>query len=171
MKHTKVYGVWSAMLSRCNNPHSAAFHNYGGRGIRVCDRWTKFTVFLADMGEPTPGMTLDRIDNARDYCPDNCRWSDRKMQGRNTRRNRHLTVRGDVKLMCEWAEIVGISVGTIHNRLRLGWTDEQAVLTPLVTKRKGIKRGQKLVDAYGSQHGVEWTETDKGGFMDERWAA
>jgi hypothetical protein len=68
------------------NPNANGFKNYGGRGIRVCERWQRFDEFLADMGEPPEGLTLDRIDNDGGYEPGNCRWATRAVQNENSRR-------------------------------------------------------------------------------------
>ena len=76
------------MRDRCNNKRNKAYVHYGGRGIRVCDRWNDFGKFLADMGEKPPGRSLDRIDVNGNYEPSNCRWADARTQVLNTRRKR-----------------------------------------------------------------------------------
>lgn len=87
-KRDRIYNVWASMLARCTNPKSHAYHNYGGRGISVCDRWMKFENFLQDMGAPPPGLTIDRINNDGNYCKENCAWKTRLDQARNRRPRR-----------------------------------------------------------------------------------
>lgn len=84
-----VYRTFRSMHSRCRNPSQKSYKNYGGRGITVCKRWEKFENFLADMGEPPPGMTLERRNNSKGYSPNNCVWATPAAQARN-KRNVHL---------------------------------------------------------------------------------
>jgi hypothetical protein len=123
----KAYGVWQAMRDRCSNANRKDYHRYGGRGIKVCKRWEKFEMFYADMGDPQPGQTLDRINNDSDYKPSNCRWATRKEQSHNSTRIRYITIGTKTRMLREWLEVFKISRDTFYRRKRKGLTDEQAL--------------------------------------------
>lgn len=89
---------WDCMKQRCTNPKHRAYKDYGGRGITICDSWMKFDNFLRDMGERPEGMTLDRIDNSKGYCKENCRWATGYEQGWNKRG--HSDSNGGIKGVC-----------------------------------------------------------------------
>ena len=130
-KITPEWRAWSSMRSRCLLETHPAYDRYGGRGIEICERWESFEAFLEDMGpRPSTAHSLDRKDNNGDYTPENCRWSTRKEQTRNTRTNRLLTIDGVTKPAAEWAEEVGLKYAVLKDRLRNGWDPKRAVFTP-----------------------------------------
>lgn len=147
---TLEYRAWNAMMKRgawpalAHKPESADYRNYRAKGITVCERWWDFPNFLADMGpKPSPLHTLDRIDGNGNYEPGNCRWATRQEQNRNYSRNRRLEFRGETRILCEWAESIGISADTLGERLKAGLSVEQALTLPKVPfgeRRKGYQR-------------------------------
>ncbi len=127
-RHTVEYRIWSQMRNRCENPNAQAFSGYGGRGIKVCERWREFPNFLADMGpRPSPRHTIDRIDNDQGYGPDNCRWATWKEQQRNRRSNVIYKVDGIAASLAEHCERLGLKYSTVHRRLTQGASIERAL--------------------------------------------
>lgn len=120
------------MISRCQNPKASNYPWYGGRGIRVCERWQSFQAFYEDMGpRPSSDHSIERDDPNGDYEPSNCRWATRAEQGANKRNNRLLTARGETHHMQEWCRIRGINQRTLWDRLNSGWPVEKALFTPV----------------------------------------
>jgi hypothetical protein len=123
-----TYRVWTHMKERCLNPSCRAFPAWGGRGIKVDERWMRFENFFADMGEKPPGRSLDRIDNAGHYTPANCRWATAGEQSRNTRRTRTVMLNGVVMCIKDAAKQVGISAYMIQYRAKMmNGTNQDAV--------------------------------------------
>ena len=114
------------MKYRCTEPNNKDYHNYGGRGISVCERWMEsFEKFYADMGDaPSPKHQLDRIDVNANYELSNCRWVTPKEQQNNRRNNRRITYQGENKTVSEWADYFGIDASLISGRLYRGLKDE-----------------------------------------------
>ena len=132
MSKTPEYKAWQQMKDRCFNLNHPRYSNWGGRGITVCDRWLNFKNFLADMGSrPSSKHSLNRIDNDSDYCPDNCKWSTRVEQQNNTRYNRLITIKNETKTIAQWAEKMSISHQVIRDRLKLKWSEFDAVMIPV----------------------------------------
>ena len=119
------------MLARCYNPKNNSYSVYGGRGIKVCERWHRYIGFLEDMA-PTwrKGLTIERLDNNGDYTPENCIWATIAQQENNRRNNRKITVGGSTLTVRQWEHLQGFKDTLISGRLRRGWTAEKAVTTP-----------------------------------------
>lgn len=117
---TPAYASWRAMRSRCNNPNFHAYARYGGRGIKICKRWSRFSLFFADMGPRPDGMSLDRIDPDGHYEPSNCRWATAKEQARNMRCNRLVMLRGVTMCLSEAAERLHTTADVVWKRLNRG---------------------------------------------------
>lgn len=139
MARSPVYAVWGSMVSRCTNPNTPQWDDYGGRGIRVCDRWLKFENFLADMGECPSGMSIDRIDVNGNYEPGNCRWATPKEQSRNRRNTVFLTVNGRTQPLAEWAEEIGCGYDRLLRRKMGGWSDEDCILVPFPPVKNRVR--------------------------------
>jgi hypothetical protein len=130
--------AWVHMNQRCFNPRNRSYPRYGGRGITVCERWRGkegFPAFLIDMGHrPSKSHSIDRINNDKGYCPQNCRWATIGEQNRNTRTNRKITFNGETLCAAEWAVRLGMVKRTLYNRLSRGWSVERAMMTPVKEK-------------------------------------
>lgn len=129
MKSTE-YIIWRSMIRRCYSEKDKCYRNYGGRGITVCKRWREsFEKFLSDMGHRPPGLSIDRINNAEGYSPDNCRWATQLEQQRNKTSNFKITFMGSTRCATEWENIIGINCSTIKWRIRKGWSVERTFTT------------------------------------------
>ena len=129
---SKEYDTWAAMKARCTNKNNKEFARYGGRGITICASWmASFEQFLADMGEkPSSSHSIERIDHNGNYSPENCRWATTVEQSRNKRNNRWITANGKTMLIGDWAKEIGLEKSSIYLRIRKGWSEQMAVLTP-----------------------------------------
>jgi hypothetical protein len=135
--HSPTYESWSMMKQRCYNHNDVMFQRYGGRGIRVCERWRlSFEAFVEDMGQRPDGCCIDRIDNDGHYEPGNARWATQTEQARNRSNNVLLTFHGDTMCIAAWAERVGLPRKTLEKRLnKYGFTVAEALTLPLRARR------------------------------------
>ncbi len=126
------YQVWGNMKRRCSDPKAAQYAYYGGRGIKVCERWQSFENFFADMGpRPSPRHQIDRTDNDGNYEPGNCRWVTCKENQNNRHTTRWLQLGEERMTTTDWSARTGIKADTILVRLARGWTVEKALTTPV----------------------------------------
>lgn len=126
---SREYRAWINMISRCENPNTPGWENYGGRGISVCARWrASYAVFREDMGKrPGRGYSVDRIDNNGNYEPGNCRWATRETQMRNFRGNRIVEIDGKQMTLVEAVSERGLKYNTVLHRILRGQPIEEAL--------------------------------------------
>jgi len=115
--HTRMYHIWASMRARCDNSNAISYPNYGGRGISYDPRWKKYKNFYDDMIiDYADDLSIDRKNNDLGYSRENCKWSTRREQSNNTRRNRYLEHNGKSQTIAQWARDLGIKRSTIAQR-------------------------------------------------------
>lgn len=134
MSNTRLYEIWSDLKRRCSNPNHRAFDRYGGRGIKFCAEWAEFLPFyvwsVANGYSET--LTIERVDNDGDYCPENCRWATRKDQANNKSITVFYELDGVKYTLPQLCEKCGISYGTLYTRInKHGWSVKAAITTPV----------------------------------------
>ena len=139
--HPRLYQIYRDMKARCKYESNDNYYLYGGRGIKVCDEWKNFDAFCDwalehgyDETAPFGKCTIDRIDSNGDYSPDNCRFIDAVEQANNRRNNHYITFQGKTQTIAQWERERGFRVGTISNRLKYGWSEEEAISLPILGK-------------------------------------
>lgn len=127
-----TYRSWKVMKNRCTRKSDKQWKDYGGRGIKVCEKWLKFSGFLEDMGIRPEGKTLDRINNDGNYEPHNCRWADLNQQRRNRSDNRLVEYQGKKMPLVSACEAAKLPYGTVRTRLdKYGWSESEALSKPV----------------------------------------
>lgn len=138
----RLRAVRNQMIARCTDPEHHNFHQYGGRGIAVCQRWLdSSSAFIEDMGPRPAGATLERIDNNGGYSPENCRWASRGEQNRNRRNNVHVTYRGERMIVTDACRAAGLPLVAVLKRLARGWSEEDALTIPASRSNPRPRRG------------------------------
>lgn len=128
VRNTRGHNSWRAMHARCKDKKNVGYKNYGARGITVCDRWSLFSNFIADMGKPKLGNSLERIDNNGNYEKSNCKWASSREQNRNRRDNRFIMFGVERIFFFQIPDRFGISSDIFRNRyLRRKWPLRKAL--------------------------------------------
>lgn len=141
---TRLHRIWHSMYCRCYYKSTNQYKNYGGRGIKVCEEWKHMEGFIkfynwAINNGYNDNLTLDRIDNQKDYSPTNCKWSTPKEQSNHKTNNLMITYAGETKTAKQWCEQYDISQTTFSDRLKRGWTIEQALTISTKGNHKKVK--------------------------------
>lgn len=134
LSKSSEYHIYRTMVSRCYNENNKTYKRYGGRGIKVCDRWlNSFENFIEDVGfRPGKGYSLERKDNEKGYSPENCVWADALTQGNNCRSNKIIIIDGQSKTMAQWARFYNIRYSAVAQRItKLKWDYLKAFTTPV----------------------------------------
>lgn len=120
----RLYQTWCNMRNRCRNKNRPDWKRYGGKGITICPEWDDYAVFRewALSNGYNDNLTIDRIDSNGNYCPENCRWVDYKVQANNISRNHIIEYQGEKKTMAEWADYFGLSYSAMQHRVERGWS-------------------------------------------------
>lgn len=140
-QRTRTYEAWLHARNRCLNPNDTRYASYGGAGVKFCERWNDFSVFLADLGECPPGLTLDRWPNPKgNYEPGNCRWATWLQQARN--KGPFYEFQGVRACLSELCERFNLPYRLLQGRMRRGWSFEQAVSLPVGTFLEPHLRGR-----------------------------
>ncbi len=143
MSRTPTWKSWDTMIQRCTNPNAPDYPRWGGKGIKVCNRWLKFENFYADMRVRPNGKSLDRYPNPKgNYEPGNCRWATAEEQQRNRNDNRYVTYKGVTKLLIDWSREFGIPYDLLLRRVNRGLIEEQLFVpsrSKKVSRFKGLK--------------------------------
>lgn len=150
LRHSRIYQIYHHMKQRCYYPKNNRYYCYGARGIKVCDEWLNnnngFVNFYNwayqngyDENAERGQCTLDRIDTNGNYEPSNCRWITNKEQCNNRRTNKIIKINGIEKNLKEWLIYYNINNGTYYKRLKKGWSEIQALTTPIDFKKSNKK--------------------------------
>lgn len=129
VSNKNIFRVWEGMKDRCYNPNNKKYVDYGGRGIKICDEWLVYQNFESWAVETgyEKGLTIERIDFNKDYCPENCKWATWKEQQNNKRNNKYLEYKGRKQTLAQWCEELGLNYSRTKARINAcGWSVEEA---------------------------------------------
>ena len=143
---TRLYGIWVGIKTRCYNPHDKKFSSYGGKGVLMCEEWKEsflpFAIWSMNNGY-SEELSIDREDVNKGYSPENCRWVTMTVQQNNRSNNHRVTHNGETHTFMEWSRICGVKDTTIRERLKKGWSFEEAITRPVISFSEAGRIGCK----------------------------
>lgn len=156
MSNTRLYRIWNHMKERCEKRYSNVYKHYGQRGIALCDEWHDFEVFKewALNNGYSDDLTIERKDNDKGYCPDNCKWATMTEQANNKRNNIKITVNNETMTINQWAKALGVEKSAIRFRLKNGLSDYDAITKPFQYNINGKRTFRNLYDEYRRRNNV-----------------
>lgn len=163
MTGTRPYHIWGNMKKRCDNPNSPDYPRYGGRGISYTKKWGEFIYFWNDMKDNySDNLTLDRIDNDKGYSKENCRWVSKMEQSNNTRQVKNIVYKGKEYTITELARMYNINRGSLANRLKNGWSVNDALNETYDNKERLSYKGEiKTVGEWAQEKGMTYHQLKK----------
>lgn len=143
--NSRLYGIHRGIMNRCFDSRMMNYHIYGGRGITICEEWKEREIFIkwALKNGYNKNLSIDRIDNDGNYEPTNCRWATCKQQSNNNSRNKLITYNGETLTHTQWSEKMGYRKTLVNIRIKLGWSDKDAIETPPLSD--GYTRSNKVL--------------------------
>ena len=143
LSNDPLYIKWNSIKVRCYDPSCKSYKDYGGRGIKMCDEWKnsvdEFAKWAYSSGY-NEDLTIERIDNNGDYCPENCRWVTKMEQAKNRRSNYKIAYNGKTQDLTDWCKDLGLDYKLIHNRIHKShWSFERAISEPVHAEKRNRK--------------------------------
>lgn len=162
MSSTRPSTIYRNMKKRCDNPNCPDYKNYGGRGITYCDRWKTFEGFWEDMKEGyEPNLTIDRIDNDKGYCKENCRWVTRREQDNNKRTNHYVIYKGQKYTLAQLGRLLKLDAQLILDRLRTGKSLDEAIKPPKQAQKVFFNGSYITLSDLAHEHGMTYIQLKK----------
>lgn len=161
MAGTRIYEVWVNMKKRCQNKHATFYNDYGGRGIKVCDKWETFEGFYDDMNDGyKDNLTIDRIDVNGNYTKENCRWVSMKVQMNNMRSNNYVEYQGEILSLSDFAEKHNLDYHLFRSRILRGFSVEKAMEPKWIDEITYNGESIRIKDL-AEQHGMTYAQLKK----------
>lgn len=162
LSDSRIIQTYSNMKRRCDNPKNNSYKYYGGKGITYCEKWKTFDGFLDDMYDTyKDGLTIERLDNSKNYCKENCTWATMKQQENHTGHNHKVEYQGETLNIIQLVERTGTDYDLVKNRINRGWSVEDALKPAKTDEEIEYKGITKTVTEFGKTYGLTYHQLKK----------